>query len=29
MTENRGKVVSVNGNLVYVRFDGNISMNEN
>ena len=28
MTENRGKVVSVNGNLVSVRFDGNISMNE-
>ncbi len=28
MTENKGKVVSVNGNLVSVRFEGNISMNE-
>ena len=28
MTENKGKVVSVNGNLVSVRFDGNVSMNE-
>lgn len=28
MTENRGKVVSVNGNLVSVRFSGNVSMNE-
>ena len=28
MTENKGKVVSVNGNLVSVSFDGNVSMNE-
>ena len=28
MTENKGKVVSVNGNLVSVRFEGNDSMNE-
>ena len=28
MTENIGKVVSVNGNLVSVRFEGNVSMNE-
>ena len=28
MTETKGKVVSVNGNLVSVRFDGNVSMNE-
>lgn len=28
MTENKGKVVSVNGNLVSVRFDGSVSMNE-
>ena len=28
MTENKGKVVSINGNLVSVEFDGNISMNE-
>ena len=28
MTENIGKVVSVNGNLVSVRFDGDVSMNE-
>ncbi len=28
MTENKGKVVSVNGNLVSVHFDGNVSMNE-
>ncbi len=28
MTENKGKVVSINGNLVSVRFEGNISMNE-
>ena len=28
MTENIGKVVSVNGNLVSVEFEGNISMNE-
>lgn len=28
MTENKGKVVSINGNLVSVRFDGNVSMNE-
>lgn len=28
MTENKGKVVSVNGNLVSVRFEGNVSMNE-
>ncbi len=28
MTENTGKVISVNGNLVSVKFDGNVSMNE-
>ncbi len=28
MTETKGKVVSVNGNLVSVAFDGNVSMNE-
>ena len=28
MTENKGKVVSVNGNLVSVEFTGNVSMNE-
>ena len=28
MTENKGRVVSINGNLVSVRFDGNVSMNE-
>ena len=28
MTENKGKVVSINGNLVSVRFSGNVSMNE-
>ncbi len=28
MTESKGKVVSINGNLVSVRFDGNVSMNE-
>ncbi|MBQ2848019.1 MAG: V-type ATP synthase subunit A [Clostridia bacterium] len=28
MTENKGKVVSINGNLISVRFDGNVSMNE-
>ena len=28
MTENRGKVISVNGNLVSVEFTGNVSMNE-
>ncbi len=28
MTENKGKVLSVNGNLVSVEFDGNVSMNE-
>jgi len=28
MTENKGKVVSVNGNLVSVEFDGTVSMNE-
>ncbi len=28
MIENKGKVVSVNGNLVSVRFEGNVSMNE-
>ena len=28
MTKNRGTVVSVNGNLVSVEFDGNVSMNE-
>lgn len=28
MTENKGKVVGINGNLVSVEFDGNVSMNE-
>lgn len=28
MTENRGRVVSINGNLLSVEFDGNVSMNE-
>ena len=28
MTENKGKVASINGNLVSVEFDGNVSMNE-
>ena len=28
MSENVGKVVSINGNLVSVSFDGNVSMNE-
>ncbi len=28
MTENTGKVVSVNGNLLSVEFDGNVSLNE-
>ena len=28
MTDHTGKVVSVNGNLVSVAFDGNVSMNE-
>jgi len=28
MTENIGKVVGVNGNLISVRFEGNVSMNE-
>ena len=28
MTENKGRVVSVNGNLVSVQFEGNVSMNE-
>ena len=28
MTENKGKVVSINGNLVSVAFNGNVSMNE-
>ena len=28
MTENKGKVVGINGNLVSVKFDGNVSMNE-
>ena len=28
MTENKGKVVSINGNLVSVEFDGKVSMNE-
>ncbi|MBQ3007095.1 MAG: V-type ATP synthase subunit A [Clostridia bacterium] len=28
MTENKGKVVSINGNLLSVRFDGDVSMNE-
>ena len=28
MTENKGKVVSINGNLVSVRFENNVSMNE-
>ncbi len=28
MNENKGKVVSINGNLLSVQFDGNVSMNE-
>ncbi len=28
MTENKGKVISINGNLLSVKFTGNISMNE-
>ena len=28
MTENKGKVVSINGNLISVEFEGNVSMNE-
>ncbi len=28
MTENKGKVISVNGNLLSVEFEGNVSMNE-
>lgn len=28
MTENKGKVVSINGNLVSVEFNGNVSLNE-
>ncbi len=28
MTKNRGKVVSINGNLISVRFEGDVSMNE-
>ena len=28
MTENTGKVISINGNLLSVEFDGNVSMNE-
>ena len=28
MTGTKGKVVAVNGNMVSVRFDGNVSMNE-
>ena len=28
MTENKGKVVSINGNLISVKFNGNVSMNE-
>ena len=28
MTENKGRVVNINGNLVAVEFDGNVSMNE-
>ena len=28
MTENKGKVISINGNLVSVEFEGNVSMNE-
>ncbi len=28
MTQNKGKVVSINGNLLSVKFDGNVSMNE-
>ena len=28
MSENTGKVISVNGNLVSVNFSGNVSMNE-
>ena len=28
MTESKGKVISINGNMVSVEFDGNVSMNE-
>ena len=28
MSENMGKVISINGNLISVSFDGNVSMNE-
>ncbi|MBE6563321.1 MAG: V-type ATP synthase subunit A [Ruminococcaceae bacterium] len=28
MSENKGKVISINGNLLSVEFDGNVSMNE-
>ena len=28
MSENTGKVISINGNLLSVKFDGNVSMNE-
>ena len=28
MTDTKGKVVGINGNMVSVQFDGNISMNE-
>ena len=28
MTENKGKVVSINGNLISVEFSGNVCMNE-
>lgn len=28
MTENKGKVVGINGNMVSVEFTGNVSMNE-
>ena len=28
MAQNNGKVVSINGNLVSVKFEGNVSMNE-
>ena len=28
MTENTGRVLSINGNLLSVQFDGTVSMNE-
>ena len=28
MTDTKGKVIGINGNMVSVEFDGNISMNE-